>query len=61
MNARNVLLDTGDDPEDRLAIATGVSGCRIPERLTSLQFERVTADYRKYCLPIERSAGSEVI
>jgi hypothetical protein len=75
MNARNVLLDTGDDHKDCFSMATEGSGGRIPGHLTSPEFETVrievclhgrpiaenAAGSWSYRLPIERSAGSEVI
>jgi hypothetical protein len=75
MNARNVLLDTGGDHKDRFSMTTEGSGGRIPGRLIPPKFETVRVEVnfrerpvaenavgsRRYGLPIERSAGSEVI
>jgi hypothetical protein len=75
MSARNVLLDTGDDHEDRFSMATEGSGGRIPGRLIPPKFEPVRVEVslrgrpiaenavgsRSDGHPIERSAGSEVI
>ena len=75
MNARNVLLDTGDGHKDCFSVANEGSGGRIPGRLIPPEFERARVEVslrerpiaekavgsRRYGLPIERSAGSEVI
>ena len=59
MNARNVLLDTGDDHKDRFSMATQGSGGRKMGRLIAAKVEPVLVEVSLRGRPIaENAVGS---